>query len=102
MICCESLDKKLNLSCINHQNNCPDSPFHYSPKTREWSIKLGEFWKYDSWECLGMQFCPFCGYKFPESLRNKYFEELEVLGIDHWMEPEKVPEEYKSDKWWNK
>lgn len=106
MICCEQLEDELNRKCEQHQNNCPNSPFTYSPKVREWSIKLGDYWEYNgpntAYTVLNFRYCPFCGYKFPESLRDKYFDALEALGIDSWMEPEKVPEEYKSDKWWNK
>ena len=103
MICCEELDKNQNQVCEQHKGNCPNNPFYWNAKVREFGVKLGDYWEYESgWTYIKVDYCPFCGYKFPESLRDKYFEELEALGIDYWMEPEKVPEEYKSDKWWNK
>lgn len=45
-----------------------------------------------------IKFCPFCGACFPISLRDKWFDEIEAMGIDPWAE--EIPEEYKSCKWW--
>ncbi len=101
MICCKQLNDHLNNVCEQHKGNCPDSPFNYNPKMREFSVKLGEYWIYPvHGEILVINNCPFCGYKFPDSLRDKYFEDMEKLGINPWIN--EVPEEYKSDKWWNK
>lgn len=100
MICCETLDKNQNQVCEQHKGNCPDNPFYWNAKLREFGVKLGDYWKYDSWSYIQVAFCPFCGKSFPGSLRDRYFDELEKLGIDPWNDP--IPEEYTSDKWWNK
>lgn len=47
-------------------------------------------------------FCPWCGKKLPESKRQRWFEELDALGIAFSLfETEQVPPEYLSDAWWN-
>lgn len=45
-------------------------------------------------------FCPFCGKKFPGSLRELWFEELRSLGHENPSDDDSIPEAYKSDKWW--
>jgi len=48
-----------------------------------------------------IDYCPWCGTRLPESLQNKYFEELKKLGIyDPVKEAEKIPTEFKDDAWW--
>ena len=44
------------------------------------------------------RFCPWCGTRLPESLRDRWFAEVERLGIDPW--EGEVPEEYQSSAWW--
>ena len=101
MICCEALKENLENLCEQHKNNCPNYPFHYNAKVREWGIKVSDYWNYEGGgQIIRFEYCPFCGYKFPESLRDKYCDELEKLGLNFFSED--IPEEYKSDKWWNK
>lgn len=49
-------------------------------------------------------FCPFCGEKLPESKRDRWFEELEKLGIEpdlfDWKKDKRIPEKFKSSAWW--
>jgi len=100
MSCCKDLTSYMNTPCVQHGNNCPDNPICYIPKFREYGIKLGEFWKCETgWEFLHIHFCPWCGTKFAPSLRTEWFDEMDKRGIDVFGE---VPEEFKTDKWWNK
>jgi len=47
-------------------------------------------------------FCPWCGKKLPESLRGAFFDLIETeLGMDDY-DPDKLPEEFKTDEWWKK
>lgn len=50
--------------------------------------------------------CPFCGYKLPKSLREEWFEILErEFNLDDpycESQQKKIPEEFKSNKWWKK
>jgi hypothetical protein len=41
--------------------------------------------------------CPWCGQTLPDSKRDKWFEEVEKLGIDPWTED--VPDKYNTDVW---
>lgn len=50
-----------------------------------------------SYQCIN--FCPFCGVRFPTSLRDKWFDEIEAKGLNPW--GDEIPEEYKSSKWWS-
>jgi hypothetical protein len=45
-----------------------------------------------------IQFCPWCGSKLPESLRDKWFETIWQMGLEP--EDDKVPTLFRSDKWW--
>lgn len=47
-------------------------------------------------------YCPWCGKKFPGSLRDEWFDQLEGMGVDPIGEPEHVPSEFMTDAWWLK
>jgi hypothetical protein len=47
-----------------------------------------------------LQYCPWCGSKLPASLRDRWFERLEELGLEP-NDPE-IPVEMKTDAWWRK
>ncbi|WP_156356111.1 DUF6980 family protein [Sphingomonas sp. Leaf22] len=42
-------------------------------------------------------FCPWCGERLPPSLRDRWFDELEALGIDPDIGP--IPEDFQSSAW---
>jgi len=48
---------------------------------------------------ITIQFCPWCGARLPDSLRNKWFDSLEKLGLD--VHTGNIPEKFLSDRWWN-
>jgi hypothetical protein len=45
-----------------------------------------------------ISFCPVCGRKFPPSLRHEWFDRLEELGIDPFVDP--IPSSYVDGTWW--
>lgn len=50
-----------------------------------------------------ISYCPFCGKRLPESMRDQWFDELEELGFEDPMsDPDSIPEEYKSGRWMTK
>ena len=52
-----------------------------------------------------LNFCPFCGQKLDKRLNTEYYDILyNEYGIEYpeANEADKVPEEFKSDKWWRK
>lgn len=45
-----------------------------------------------------IQFCPWCGGRLPASLRDRWFERLDELGLQP-ADPN-LPHDLKSDGWW--
>lgn len=72
---------------------------YYSPSMREYYIPL----KFQH-AVQGIFYCPWCGVKLPESVRDQYFDILETeYGIESDLEMEEqegFPEEFKTDEWW--
>ena len=46
-------------------------------------------------------YCPWCGKKLPESLRDDWFDTLENMGFDS-PRMQNIPEDFNSDAWWRK
>ena len=85
------------MNCDQHsdQYECPDVLISYIEKFDEYGIII-----YDGGSsCISIYYCPFCGTKFPESKRDMWFDELEVLGYDDPSE-EDIPVQYKSGEWY--
>lgn len=68
-------------------------PLCYVPKFREYGIRYNTA---SSFQLL--HYCPWCGVKLPISLRDRYFDELDALGMDP--DDPNLPERYKSDAWY--
>lgn len=69
----------------------------YDSQLREYYIKLR-----NSQAVQGMTFCPWCGEKLPESLRDEFYDIIiDKLGLGGCYD-EKLPEEFKTDEWWKK
>jgi hypothetical protein len=50
-----------------------------------------------------MDYCPFCGAKFPERLDAKLTEILRSeYGLETWEDYKKAPHEFHTDEWWRK
>ena len=52
-------------------------------------------------------YCPWCGKKLPNSLREEFFNTLEKeynieTDIGEYKERTDIPKEFKSDEWWKK
>lgn len=81
--CCEKMVDMLSFVSLE---------MTYIPKFREYGINYAGG---DSYQVI--DFCPWCGSRLPDSLRNAWFEKLDELG----MEPEDdIPIEMRSDAWW--
>ena len=73
----------------------PDLPIRFIPKFREHGIDIldgGSSYKL-------LAFCPWCGEKPPDSLREKWFDRLGELGVDP-ADDESVPDEYRDHRWY--
>jgi hypothetical protein len=71
-----------------------DLPVIYVPKFREFGIENTDGGS--SYQLIA--FCPYCGERLPEPLRDDWFEAIERLDL----EPEDpgVPIRYATDEWW--
>lgn len=68
----------------------------YLPKFREYHIRHLD----EEPVAQRIYFCPWCGAKLPDSLRDRYFDELDALGMAS--DDPNLPERYKSDEWYRK
>ncbi len=83
-----------DFSILNEYVANPEIPIVYIPKFREYGISILD----GGSSFLEMSYCPFTGKKLPESLRNRWFDEVEKLG----MEPgdSSIPEVFNDERWW--
>ena len=70
-----------------------DSPIVYTEKFDEYGLKI----KDGGSSSILIEFCPWCGEKLPNSKRDKWFDEIDQLGINPWKD--KIPTKYQTDKW---
>jgi hypothetical protein len=74
----------------------PKVPIEYYPIMREYRLHL----KHSPGK-QGIYYCPWCGSKLPESLRDSYFETLENLYGEDFSR-DNAPAEFQTDEWWKK
>jgi hypothetical protein len=68
----------------------------YDDKLREYGIPVQD----GGSSMIVIEFCPFCGAKLPGSLRDEWFDRLELLGLDPGS-PE-LPLDMRSGAWWRR
>jgi hypothetical protein len=89
-----------------------DIPITYVPHLRMYGILKkcdfeGEYWlqkmKAEYCEIEPMDYCPFCGAKFPERLDGELTEILRnEYNLGSWKDYKKAPHEFHTDEWWRK
>ena len=94
--CCEDMRREAERVCDKHPDryDCPDCLIHYAPRFREYGLIIHDGGTASS----RIRFCPWCGTRLPESLRDEWFAEMERRGINPW--ESEVPEEFRSAAWW--
>jgi hypothetical protein len=94
--CCDAMQRQAELVCDQHPDrfDCPDCLIEYSPRFREFGMMIHD----GGASSLNIYYCPWCGSKLPDSLRDEWFAEMERLGIDP--AEDEVPEEFRSSAWW--
>ena len=85
VFCCRRMERAVEL---------PESPVTYDSRFREFAIRLLD----EGPSYLQLIYCPWSGDKLPESLRERWFDELERRGIDPWGDA--VPEKFSDDRWY--
>lgn len=95
--CCQALTEQLSYQCPEHTEpvDCPDHLIVYSRQFDEYGILIHDG---GSSYCV-IQYCPWCGTRFPESKREAWFHQLEQLGFDDPCVQE-IPEAFKTDEWY--
>lgn len=72
-----------------------DVPVIFVPKFREYGIQV-----FDGGTSFhALNFCPWCGTRLPSSLRDKWFDEMERMGVDP-SEAGTIPEGYEDHRWY--
>lgn len=97
--CCETMTNRVNFVCKLHKDpfDCPDNLIFYHPTFDEYGIIVHD----GGASFIKISFCPWCGTKLPESKRDLWFDTLEKLGYNDPIEQD-IPQEFKSDQWYNK
>ena len=100
--CCEDIERYMRAcaTCLANgkEETCPDRFIDYDEQFDEYGIldklRPGSIW------CI--QYCPWCGTRFRPSKRDRWFDELEAMGIgDPWGDDrDRVPDEYRTAEWW--
>ncbi len=86
MHCCSQMERHIDnkeLSLI------------FIPKFREYGILYTDGGT--SFQVIG--YCPWCGSRLPESLRDEWFDAIENMGLEP--DDENIPEEYLSEEWYS-
>jgi len=73
----------------------PESNLVYVSKLCEYGIAIAD----GGTSYRLVQYCPWCGTKLPPSLRDKWFDELEALGVDP-ADEQAIPDRYKDGSWY--
>jgi hypothetical protein len=99
--CCDALHYQFEGTCRGEEHHstgteqCPKQLITYAAKFREFHLSPVGLYTYL------IHYCPFCGSKFPEDLRDIWWEQLEDLGFGSPLEQfDQLPEAYQTDAWW--
>jgi hypothetical protein len=80
---------------MNHMKIHPENEndtVKYSRRWNEYSIDVNENIQQK------IYYCPWCGEKLPNSHREKWFDNLEAMGIDPMND--NIPEEFQDEAWY--
>ncbi|MEU8358209.1 hypothetical protein AB0C27_19540 [Nonomuraea sp. NPDC048882] len=93
--CCELMARQVTWECDRHPDvsDCPDALVKFDERFVEYGLLVHDGGN----SFIGISFCPWCGTRLPESQRNRWFEELEALGIDPG--DDAIPIEYRDGRW---
>jgi hypothetical protein len=70
--CCDMMREQVEQACPEHPNryDCPDCLVAYSDRLREYGLIVHDGGR----STVRIHYCPWCGYKLPESVRESAFE----------------------------
>jgi hypothetical protein len=90
--CCAELDGHLQVIAEPSEAS-PDRPVSYDPVFDEYLLGAGA-----AGLPVRIVVCPWCGHRLPASKRDRWYAELDRLGLDP-DDPE-LPPALHSDAWW--
>ena len=96
--CCADMLRQLSHKCDRHADpyDCPDQIVSYYAKFDEYGLIIHD----GGASSVGIKFCPWCGTELPPQKRDLWFETLEQLGFKDPVRDKDLPDEFKSDAWW--
>lgn len=91
--CCAMMESNVTFDT----NTLPDDrTVFYSKRFDEYMIPHK-----DGISGICIAYCPWCGQKLPASKRERWFEELDEMGVEFSLfETEQIPPAYLDDTWW--
>jgi hypothetical protein len=91
--CCEAMTRRLDWRCDTHADryDCADASF--TAKFQEYGLIIHD----GGSSSIVISYCPWCGARLPASQRDRWFTEMERVGIDPWTGD--IPAEYQDDRW---
>lgn len=72
----------------------PDIPLSYNDRLREYSVAVLD----GGSSGVVLFYCPFCGAKLPDSVRDEWFDELDRLSLEP--NSSDIPTELLGGEWW--
>jgi hypothetical protein len=88
---------QLDEECEQHPERfeCPDALVNYDEVFGEYGLII-----HGSPAVSHIGFCPWCGTRFPESKRDRWYAELEALGFEDPNDDPNIPERYLTGEWY--
>jgi hypothetical protein len=77
----------------NHMDRHPQNAWG----SVKYDARFDEYWVHAGEARQSLFYCPWCGHKLPQTQRDRWFDELEALGLDP--SHDEVPEQFRSDAW---
>ncbi|HTJ74835.1 MAG TPA: hypothetical protein VL337_05675 [Acidimicrobiales bacterium] len=93
--CCARMRQSVEHQCAAHPDpqDCPDHLVTYVAKFREYGLVVHD----GGSAYVRIDYCPWCGSRLPDSQRDRWFDEVERLGVDPWTQ--EVPAEFEDERW---
>lgn len=93
--CCEAMTRQVDWQCDTHADRygCADALISFTAKFQEYGLIIHD----GGSSSILISYCPWCGAQLPASQRDRWFDEMERLGIDPWTG--NIPAGYQDDRW---
>lgn len=97
--CCAVMASQVTHSCDRCEpGSCPDQLVVYLARFHEYGLPVRDEPRPTSF--VTIQWCPWCGTRLPESVRDAWFDELARRGLD--IVYDEIPEDMTTDEWLNR